>query len=112
MKLVLQIALGVFIALAAMNIIEYLIVRYQVEIAIESLNASMKEVAESIPKPLQRHTRVISPRSKSDCLLESGNVYNETYLTCRQGQKLTIEFDPNTGKERLLRSEPVIRHTL
>lgn len=40
----------------------------------------------------------IQPRSKEECIAESGGVLNTTYVRCRNGRQELVRFDANGNK--------------
>ena len=44
------------------------------------------------------------------CLRISDGIYNDVYLTCREGKKITIRHDPNTGREAVIKVEPILKN--
>lgn len=114
MKLILQIAAGVIIGMSVVHFAEYTIAKYQVQIALEELTNEMERQTtnfqETTPESAEFTLikRNIEPKPKPECLRLSGNIYNDTYLKCRQGQRLTIKRNEITGKETVIASEPIM----
>jgi len=48
----------------------------------------------------------IAPRSKEECLAESGGVLNRMYMRCRDGRQEYVRFDAN-GNKRVLNERPI-----
>lgn len=47
---------------------------------------------------LQPQWITIQPRSKQECIAESGGVLNTTYARCRNGRQELVRFDANGNK--------------
>ena len=48
----------------------------------------------------------ISPKSKEECIAESGKVINSVYIRCRNGRQEFARFDAN-GKKIVLSERPI-----
>lgn len=51
----------------------------------------------------------IPPRSKEECIKESGNVLNTIYMRCRHGRQEYVRYDAN-GKKIVLQERPIPLH--
>ena len=48
----------------------------------------------------------IAPRSKDECLAESGGVLNKMYMRCRDGRQEYVRYDAN-GNKIVLNERPI-----
>lgn len=65
--------------------------------------------AESIMEATEAQWITIAPRSKEECLEESGGVLNATFLRCRNGRQEQVRYD-RQGNKRVLRERPIPTH--
>ncbi|TVO63991.1 hypothetical protein [Denitromonas ohlonensis] len=66
-------------------------------------------IAEGVTQPL-RETQpewvTIAPRSKQECIAESGGELNTIYMRCRNGRQEYIRHDA-AGRKRVLSERPI-----
>jgi len=64
-----------------------------------------KGVAESILS-LQPSWETIQPKSKEECLRESGGVLDNRFMRCRNGRQEWVRYDPD-GRRKVLNERPI-----
>lgn len=105
----LQIAAGVFLGMSTLHLVEYHLAKYQIEIAMRELK-SVEMPRIEFPKAPETRIETVAPKDKEMCLSISDGIYNEMYLTCREGKKITIRHDLNTGQEWVIKVEPILKN--
>lgn len=102
MKNVTQIIVGIIIAAVIIKAGEMAITYYRLQQAADVLT--------EINKPrFETRTVTIEPQSKETCIRKSKGIYNETYLTCRQGIRMQVQTDLKSGNVKILESEPILK---
>lgn len=69
-------------------------------------------IAEGVTQPLrdtQPEWVTIAPRSKQDCIAESGGELNTIYMRCRNGRQEYVRHDA-TGRKHVLSERPIPQH--
>lgn len=64
-----------------------------------------KGVAQSV-MDLQPHWETIEPRSKEECLSDSGGVLDNRFMRCRNGRQEWVRYDTE-GRRKVLRVRPI-----
>lgn len=100
----LQIAVGVFIGMGMLHMTEFLIATKTLQIALRGFNEAAEKREERRPTT---RIEIVEPMDKETCLKRTDGKYNNDYVTCREGVRMTVRFDPATGKSTVIRSEPI-----
>lgn len=66
-------------------------------------------MAESINEATQAQWITIEPRSREECLAESGGVLNNMFVRCRNGRQELVRFD-SKGNKVVLSERPIPTH--
>ncbi|WP_333857171.1 hypothetical protein [Denitromonas sp.] len=69
-------------------------------------------VAEGITQPMrdaQPEWITIAPKSKQECIAESGGELNTIYMRCRNGRQEYVRHDAD-GQKRVLSERPIPQH--
>lgn len=66
-------------------------------------------VGEAVVEPLtslRPEWVTIAPRSKEECMAESGGVVNTTFMRCRSGWQEYVQYDRH-GRKRVISERPI-----